>query len=99
MLTPNLPAAPIASCVLTLFSTHTSTSGGWSDSDANDATVIPYVFPSCSVVTTVTPLAKWDIASLNWASSIGIAGAVYPHPAFATLSRVAGEGGVRVYIF
>src|SRR6185369_3280218 len=47
------------------------------DSEANDATVIPYGFPSLSVVTTVTPLAKCDIASLKCASSIGIARAVY----------------------
>ncbi len=42
---------------------------GRSDSDANDATVMPYVLPSCSVVTMVTPLAKCDIANLNCASS------------------------------
>src|ERR1051325_2988725 len=70
MLTPNFPAPAMASCVLMLFSTHTST--GCSESDANEATVIPYALPSCSVVTMVTPLAKCDIASLNCASSTGM---------------------------
>src|SRR5215208_6565569 len=70
MLTPNFSAAASASWVRTFFSMQTSTSGGFSDSDANDATVMPYGEPSCSVVTTVTPLAKCDMASLNWASSI-----------------------------
>src|ERR1700736_5946005 len=74
MLTPNFPAATMASCVFTLFSIQISTSGGRRESDANEATVMPYGRPSCSVVTTVTPLAKCDIASLNAASSMGIAG-------------------------
>jgi hypothetical protein len=57
---------------LTALSTQTSTSGGCSDSEANEATVIPYALPSDSVVTIVTPLAKWDIAALNSASSTAI---------------------------
>src|SRR5207237_8921761 len=52
----------------------TKTSGGCSESEANEATVMPNGLPWCSVVTTVTPLAKWDIASLNADSSMGIAG-------------------------
>ena len=65
MLTPNFPESAIASCDFTLFSMQTRTSGGWRDSEANEATVIPYCIPACSVVTIVTPLAKWDIAALN----------------------------------
>ena len=72
MLTPNFRAAAMASCVFTTVSTQTRTSGGCSDREAKDATVIPYALPSCSVVTTVTPLAKCAIAALNPASSIGI---------------------------
>src|SRR5687768_2530833 len=55
----------------------TSTSGGCSETEANEATVNPYGVPSCSVVTTVTPLEKCDMASLKRASSIGIAGGSY----------------------
>src|SRR3954451_25157181 len=73
MLTPNFCAAMIASCVFTECSMQTSTSGGCKESDANEATVIPKSFLSCDVVTTVTPLAKCDMASLKRASSIGIA--------------------------
>ena len=73
MLTPNFPAAAMASCVFTLFSMQISTSGGCRESDANEATVMPNAFPSCSVVTTVTPLAKCDIANLKAASSRAIA--------------------------
>ena len=49
-------------------------SGGRSESDAK-ATVMLYWRPSCSVVTIVR-LAKCDIASLNAASSMGIAAGV-----------------------
>src|SRR5205809_7113765 len=74
MLTPNFRAASMAWCVFTDFSMHTRTSGGCRESEANDATVILNCIPSCSVVTTVTPLAKWDMASLNAASSTAIEG-------------------------
>src|SRR5258708_32382336 len=73
MLTPKRPAEVIASCVLTLFSTQTRTRGGWSDREANEATVMPKDFPSCAVVTIVTPLAKCDMASLKSASVTGMA--------------------------
>src|SRR5438046_10357906 len=74
MLTPNFRAASMAWCVFTDFSMHTRTSGGCRESEANDATVIPNCIPSCSVVTTVTPLAQWDMASLNAAPSPAIEG-------------------------
>src|SRR5215212_8979360 len=70
MLTANAFAPAMASWVFTFFSMQTRTRGGWRESDAKEATVMPYIFPSCSVVTTVTPLAKCDMASLNCASSI-----------------------------
>src|ERR1043166_5307672 len=55
----------------------TRTSGGFSDSDANEATVRPKSAPWWAVVTMVTPLAKWERACLNWASSTGMAGGCY----------------------
>src|SRR5258708_31993238 len=73
MLTPKRPEEVIASCVLTLFSTQTRTRGGWSEREAKEATVIPKDFPSCVVVTIVTPLAKCDMASLKSASVTGMA--------------------------
>src|SRR5258706_13275413 len=77
MLTPKRPAEAMASWVLRLFSTQTSTSGGWRESEANDDTVMPYGFPSYSVVTIVTPLAKCDMACLKSASLMGMS-AFYP---------------------
>ena len=41
MLTPNLPAAAMARATSRIFSMQTRTSGGCSESDANEATVIP----------------------------------------------------------
>src|SRR5229473_1257695 len=73
MLTPKRREEVIASCVLTLFSMQTRTRGGLSDREAKEATVIPKDFPSCVVVTIVTPLAKCDMASLKSASVTGMA--------------------------
>ena len=89
MLTPNLRARTIASWLLTDFEMQTRTSGGWSDSDANEATVRPYGFPSHSVVTTVTPVAKCDRAVLNCASSIAIV--------FSRARSLQTFGGRRAY--
>ena len=46
----SLPAVPLM--------THTSTSGGSSDTDENAFAVIPYCSPGPCVVITVTPVAK-----------------------------------------
>src|SRR5688500_5575942 len=48
----------------------TRISGGFSESEEKALTVMPILSPSCSVVTTVTPLAKQLIAFLKPASSI-----------------------------
>src|SRR5258708_19154684 len=95
MLTPKRPAEARASWVLRLFSTQTSTSGGWRESDANDDTVMPYGFPSCSVVTIVTPLAKCDMACLKSASVTGIRAGVYCMSGTSTEGRRAKEEGRR----
>src|SRR5215212_10159538 len=48
----------------------TRTSVGLADNDANALTVSPLGRPLYIVVTTVTPEAKWDMISKNWARSI-----------------------------
>ena len=95
MLTANFRAAAIASCVFTTFSTQTRTSGGCREREAKDATVIPYAFPSCSVVTTVTQgtLQASDGAALG-TGTINVGG----NNAFTGVFDVDGTASVKVQL-
>jgi hypothetical protein len=55
--------ASIALCVARRLSMQTTSSTGSSDSEQTALAVIPAGRPSWVVVTTVTPVAKWAIAS------------------------------------
>ena len=56
--TTNCPERARISCVGTALSMQIRISGGLSESEENELTVMPWKSPSWPVVTTVTPLAK-----------------------------------------
>ena len=58
MFTAKTPLSAIHSFDSDSFAMQTSTNGGFNDTDANALTVTPRSLPSCTVVTTVTPLAN-----------------------------------------
>ena len=58
MFTAKMPLSAIQSFDSDSLARHTITNGGFNDTDANALTVTPRNLPSCTVVTTVTPLAN-----------------------------------------
>ena len=60
-----VPASPTARPVADCRLRQTSSIGGSSDSEETALAVDPCRRPSCAVVITVTPLAKWPMASRN----------------------------------
>ena len=84
-------APSIAVCVGSLLAMQTSSSTGSSERDATALAVIPAGLSSCSVVITVTPVAKWPIASRNAISStaVGAGGAVWSAEASWSLATAA----------
>jgi hypothetical protein len=68
-LTTKRPAASIARCVGSSVLMHTSSRIGSSDTEATALAVMPAGAPSRSVVITVTPVTKCEIASRKATSS------------------------------
>src|SRR4026209_1816828 len=68
MVTENSPDASTSSWVWVNFFSTTEISGGSSESELNECTVMPYCLPSCVAVTTATPVVQ---ARMAWRSFSG----------------------------
>jgi hypothetical protein len=73
-LTVYRPLRSIAAAVGTALFTHASIIGGSIEKAVTERAVIPWSRPSCLVVTTVTPLARWPTTCRN--RSVSTASAV-----------------------